>query len=66
MIVQPLGTRSAYNTIIEDPGSLYVATFQCIIYFLFTSLVSTGLTHFISKKDQQKELLFYCPAVLDL
>ena len=41
--LQPLGTRSAYNTIIEDPGSLYVATFQCIIYFLFTSLVFYGV-----------------------
>ena len=36
---QPLGTRSAYNTIIEDPGSPFAATFQCIIYFLFTSFI---------------------------
>ena len=34
---QPLGQRAAYNVIIEDPGSPYVATFQCTIYILFTS-----------------------------
>ena len=36
---QPLGQRSACSTIITDPGSPYVATFQCIIFFLFTSCI---------------------------
>ena len=59
--LQPLGTRSAYNTIIEDPGSPYVATFQCIIYFLFTSLVFyrlylwyTSFLRFLTKTNGKK------------
>ena len=58
---QPLGNRSAYNTIIEDPGSPYVATFQCIIYFLFTSLVFYRLylwyisfLRFLTKTNRKK------------
>ena len=31
----PLGQRSMYNTIVTDPGSPYVATFQCAICFCF-------------------------------
>ena len=37
--LQPLGQRSAYNTIIADPGNPYVATFYCTICFLFTSRI---------------------------
>ena len=36
---QPLGQRSAYDTIIADPGSPYVATFQYTIYILLTSRI---------------------------
>ena len=49
--VQPLGTRSAYNTIIEDPGSPYVATFQCII----TSCLHQGTLHFYDSKQRPTE-----------
>ena len=37
-MLQPLGQRSAYKYI-ADPGSPYVATFQCTIYILFTSRI---------------------------
>ena len=72
-IKQPLGMRSAYNTIMEDPGSPYVAMhitmYNLLPVYIPCFLPALSLTHFISKipiKDQQKDLLFYCPAILDL
>ena len=70
---QPLGTQSMYNTIIEDPGRPYVATFQCIIYFdpvyIPCFLQALSMVHFIStipNKVQQEEQLFCFPVVFDL
>ena len=59
---QPLGQRSTYNTIIADPGSPYVATFQCLISFCLQPVVLQALpllyfTFTTPNKDQEVEQL---------
>ena len=52
-----IGQRSTYNTVIADPGSPYIATFQCTICFLFTTACSTGnisaVLHFHNSKQRR-------------
>ena len=65
---QPLGQRSAYNTIIADPGS-HISMYNLPPVYIPYFLQVLSLPYFTSttpNKDQQKEQLFYCPFVLDL
>ena len=70
--VQPLGQRSTYNTTIADPGSPYVHTFQCLIFFRLQPffygwyLSSTSLPRLQTKTRRQSNssvstFLFYNP-----
>ena len=63
--IQPLGQRSTYDTIIADRGSPYVATFQCLIFFLpvynpliLQSLVLLYFTCMTPNNDWKVEQLF--------
>ena len=70
---QPLGQRSAYNAIIEDPGSPYVHghismynLHTVYIPYFLQVLAQLYFASTIPNKDQQKEQLFCSLYVLDL
>ena len=58
-------SRQVSSPIIADPGNPYVTTFQCLIFFQFTSRIFYGLqltlsyfTSTTSNKDEKEEQLF--------
>ena len=63
--IQPLGTRSAYNTIIEDPRKSirgHIPMYNLLPVYIPCFLQALSLTHFISKISIKDQLFFYCPA----